>query len=121
MTEKRKIKELPFSPIWIWIIVWLPFLTLFFIAFLVSKDVFGKLPSVEELQNPKSNIATVVLSEDGKILGKYYTENRINAEYKELNPWLVKALLATEDIRFNEHTGVDFKALFRSAFGVMTG
>ncbi len=118
MSHKDK---LPFSPLWIWAIVWLPFLLLFLIAFLVSKDLFGKLPSVEELQNPKSNIATVILSSDNKILGKYYAENRINAEYKELNPWLIKALLATEDIRFNEHSGIDIKALFRSAYGVFTG
>ncbi|GIV27551.1 MAG: penicillin-binding protein 1A [Bacteroidia bacterium] len=116
-----KKEKLPFSPIWIWIIVWFPFFILFLIAFLTSKDVFGKLPSVEELQNPKSNIATVILSSDNKILGKYYAENRVNAEYKELSPWLIKALLATEDIRFNEHSGVDIKALFRSAFGVITG
>ncbi|GAB4202434.1 MAG: transglycosylase domain-containing protein [Bacteroidia bacterium] len=113
--------KLPFSPIWIWVIVWLPFIILFLIAFLTSKNVFGKLPSVEELQNPKSNIATVIISDDGKILGKYYAENRVNAEYKELSPWLVKALIATEDIRFNEHSGIDIKALFRSAFGVFTG
>lgn len=117
----KKTKELPFSPIWIWVIIWLPFIILILIAFLTSKNVFGKLPGVEELQNPKSNIATVVISSDGKILGKYYTENRINAEYKELSPWLIKALLATEDIRFNEHSGIDIKALFRSAFGVLTG
>ena len=121
MPEKKQSKKLPFSPIWIWILVWAPFLILFFIAFLTSKDIFGKLPSVEELQNPKSNIATVILSSDGKIIGKYYAENRVNAEYKELSPWLVKALLATEDIRFNEHSGVDIKALFRSAYGVITG
>lgn len=119
MTTKNN--KLPFSPIWIWIVVWTPFLILFLIAFLTSKDVFGKLPGVEELQNPKSNIATIILSEDGKILGKYYAENRINAEYKELNPWLIKALLATEDIRFNEHSGIDIKAIFRSAYGVITG
>lgn len=116
-----KKDQLPFSPLWIWAIVWFPFLLLFLIAFLVSKDLFGKLPSVEELQNPKSNIATVILSSDNKILGKYYAENRINSEYKELNPWLIKALLATEDIRFNEHSGIDIKALFRSAYGVLTG
>ncbi|HPQ09505.1 MAG TPA: transglycosylase domain-containing protein [Bacteroidia bacterium] len=121
MTSKKNNSSLPFSPLWIWVLVWLPFLLLFLIAYLTSKDVFGKLPSVEELQNPKSNIATVILSSDGKILGKYYAENRINVEYKNLSPWTIKALLATEDIRFNEHSGIDIKALFRSAFGVFTG
>ncbi|RME16149.1 MAG: penicillin-binding protein [Bacteroidetes bacterium] len=118
MTSKN---QLPFSPVWIWIIVWAPFLVIFIMAFLTSRNVFGKLPSIEDLQNPKSNIATVIISDDGKILGKYYAENRVNAEYKELSPWLIKALLATEDIRFNQHSGIDIKALFRSAFGVLTG
>jgi len=121
MTSKKNNSSLPFSPIWIWVIVWLPFIVLFLIAYLTSKDVFGKLPSVEELQNPKSNIATVIISSDGKILGKYYAENRINVEYKNLSPWTIKALLAIEDIRFNDHSGIDIKALFRSAFGVITG
>lgn len=121
MKKQNHTSSLPFSPLWIWVIVWAPFILLFLIAFLTSKDVFGKLPSVEELQNPKSNIATVILSEDNQILGKYYVENRVNAEYKELSPWLIKALLATEDIRFNEHSGIDIKALFRSAYGVITG
>jgi len=121
MTSKKNNSSLPFSPLWIWVLVWLPFLLIFLIAYLTSKDVFGKLPSVEELQNPKSNIATVIISSDGKILGKYYAENRINVEYKNLSPWTIKALLATEDIRFNEHSGIDIKALFRSAYGIITG
>ncbi len=104
-----------------WTFIWLPFLAIFFILSLVANEIIGDLPSVEELQNPKSNLATVIYSSDAKILGKYYNENRINVTFKELDPDLVSALVATEDARFYEHNGVDIKALFRSASGVFTG
>lgn len=104
-----------------WIIIWLPLLLVLLIVGLVANEVLGDLPSVEELQNPKSNLATVIYSSDGKILGKYYNENRINVTFKELDKDMVSALVATEDVRFYEHNGVDIKALFRSASGVFTG
>lgn len=104
-----------------WIFIWLPFLCVFLIVGMVANEVLGDLPSVEELQNPKSNLATVIYSSDGKILGKYYNENRINVTFKELDKDLTDALVATEDARFYEHNGVDIKALFRSASGVFTG
>lgn len=99
----------------------MPFLVVFLVVSLVANEVLGDLPSVEELQNPKSNLATVIYSSDAKILGKYYNENRINVTFKELDKDLVSALVATEDARFYEHNGVDIKALFRSASGVFTG
>jgi penicillin-binding protein 1A len=105
----------------IWLFLWLPFLVVFLVVSLVSYEVLGDLPSVEELQNPKSNLATVIYSSDAKILGKYYNENRINITFKDLDKDLVSALVATEDVRFYEHNGVDIKALFRSASGVFTG
>lgn len=104
-----------------WTFIWLPFLAIFLILALVANEILGDLPSVEELQNPKSNLATVIYSSDAKILGKYYNENRINVTFKDLDPDLVSALVATEDARFYEHNGVDIKALFRSASGVFTG
>ncbi len=81
----------------------------------------GDLPSVEELQNPKSNLATVIYSSDAKVLGKYYNENRVNITFKDLDKDLTNALVATEDARFYEHSGVDIKALFRAVSGVVTG
>jgi penicillin-binding protein 1A len=83
--------------------------------------VFGELPSVEELQNPKSNLATVVYSSDLKTLGKFYSENRENIRYEDLDKDLVEALVATEDARFYEHSGVDVKALLRAVTGVFGG
>jgi penicillin-binding protein 1A len=82
---------------------------------------FGDLPSIEELQNPKSSLATVVYSSDAEVLGKYYKENRVNVKFDELDEDLVNALIATEDARFREHSGVDLKALGRSVKGLVTG
>lgn len=104
-----------------WIFIWLPFLVILLIVSLVANEVLGDLPSVEELQNPRSNLATVIYSSDGKELGKYYNENRVNITFKDLDTDLVEALVATEDARFYEHNGVDIKALLRSASGVFTG
>lgn len=82
---------------------------------------FGSLPKVDELLNPKNNLATVVYSGDMKILGKYYSENRVNVNFNQLDKDLVNALIATEDARFYEHSGVDMKALGRSVAGALTG
>jgi penicillin-binding protein 1A len=104
-----------------WLLIWLPFLSIFLILSLVANEVLGDLPSVEELQNPKSNLATVIYSSDAKVLGKYYNENRVNVTFKELDKDLTNALVATEDARFYEHSGVDIKALARAVSGVVTG
>ena len=93
--------------------------SLFFVS--VASNLFGPLPSFQELENPETNLATEIYSSDGKLFGTYYIENRSNVEFKELPPDLVHALLSTEDIRFEKHSGVDLKALFRVAFGVVTG
>jgi len=102
----------------IYAVFWL-LVVLFFAG--VANNIFGPMPSFEELENPKTNLATEIYSSDNKLIGTYYVENRSNAEYSELPQHLVQALLATEDIRFERHSGVDLKALFRVAFGVITG
>ncbi len=107
--------------IWLWFLVWAPFVSLFLLLFLISCGFFGELPSVEELQNPKNNLATEVYSGDMKVLGKYYSENRVNVKFEDLDKDLVDALIATEDARFYEHSGVDVKALFRAVAGIFGG
>lgn len=82
---------------------------------------FGPMPSFEELENPTTNLASEIYSADGVLLGTYYIENRSNVHFQELSPKMVSALLAIEDIRFTEHTGIDRKALIRVAWGVVTG
>jgi penicillin-binding protein 1A len=94
---------------------------LFFIISFISLEFFIDLPSVKELQNPKSNLATVIYSSDLKTLGKYYAENRVSVKYYELDQDLINALIATEDARFTEHSGVDLRALGRAFFGALTG
>ncbi len=74
------------------------------------------LPDVDALANPKINLATQVIATDGKSLGAYYKENRSDAKFSELPPHLVNALLSTEDVRFREHSGVDYFGLFRAVF-----
>src|ERR1035437_11107286 len=81
----------------------------------ISLGIFGKMPSFEELENPKSNLATEIYSSDHKILGQYFIENRSNVHFQELSPNVTNALIATEDARFEEHSGVDIKAVIRVA------
>lgn len=82
---------------------------------LASWGVFGALPTFEELENPKSDLATEVISADGKTLGKYYVEaNRTPISYNDLPKNLIQAVVATEDERFYEHSGIDFRGLARA-------
>ena len=104
-----------------WLFIWLPFLLVFLLVSAISLELFTDLPSVAELQNPKSNLATVIYSSDMKTLGKYYAENRVSVKYYELDKDLVNALIATEDARFHNHSGVDIRALGRAVFGALTG
>lgn len=93
------------------------------VLFVVSVriGVFGKLPSFQELENPKSNLASEVLSEDLKVLGTYYKHNRSNVKYSELSPYLVQALISTEDKRFYEHSGIDYSRTITSVLHTLTG
>jgi penicillin-binding protein 1A len=106
---------------WLWILFLSPILLIFIVVTLTGMGTFGSLPDVEELVNPKNNLATIVYSGDMKILGKYYSENRVNVNFNQLDKDLVNALVATEDARFYEHSGVDIKALCRSIAGAFTG
>ncbi len=89
--------------------------------YMLNAGVFGALPSFEELENPKSSLASEIIATDGEVIGKYYSQNRSNVTFDQLPLCLQQALMATEDIRFYKHTGVDLKAIFRAVAGVMTG
>ena len=99
-----------------WILFSVPFLTLFILLFLVSQEVFGPMPTFEELENPENNLASLVYSEDRQLLGKYYIQNRSYVDFKEISSNIVHALIATEDIRFYEHSGIDARGLARVFF-----
>jgi len=105
--------------LWLGFFGGLVFVGLLFTA--ISIGWLGFMPSFEELENPKSNLASEIYSADQELLGKYFIENRSNVHFDELSPNLVEALVATEDARFYEHSGVDLRALMRVLKGVITG
>ncbi len=80
---------------------------LFFV--LVRIGVFGKLPDISDLDNPTTNVASEIYSADSVLIGKYFSSNRSNVNFNELSPWIEKALVATEDQRFYEHSGIDYQ------------
>ena len=100
-----------FSPIFVIIICMI----------VASSGAWGPLPKFDELENPKTNLATEIISSDNKVLGKYFYENRTHIDFSELSPNLINALIATEDERFYNHSGIDFIALLRVLKGVITG
>ncbi len=110
---KRRINKI--VKITFWALFAAPFLTLGILLALVSSGYYGKLPTFEELESPKSNVATDLIAADGSLLGQYYVENRTFVNYDELSPYLIKALIATEDARYASHSGIDFISLFRVA------
>ncbi len=87
----------------------------------VRFGVFGKLPSFQELENPKSNLASEILSDDLQVLGTYYRHNRSNVKYSELSPYLIQALISTEDKRFYDHSGIDYSRTITSVFHTLFG
>ena len=82
----------------------------------------GEMPSVDDLQNPKLSQASEIYSADGVLLGKFFAENRTPIrDFNQISPYLVKALVATEDARFYEHTGIDFQAWAGVLVGIAKG
>jgi len=100
-----------------WIIFIAPFALLVILLLLAAWGVMGYMPSIEVLENPEINLASQVISADGKMLGSFYykNQNRTFVDYNELPRHLVDALIATEDIRFYRHPGIDAKGLARVA------
>lgn len=81
---------------------------------------FGKMPSVDDLDNPKSEIASEIISSDNKIIGKFFFENRSTMTYAEIPENFKDALLATEDVRFAMHSGIDARSMLRVVGGIVT-
>ena len=99
-----------------WGIVGAGLLAVFILLFGIVQGWFGELPSTQQLENPESNLASTVYSKKGKVLGKYFTQNRSKINYDQLSPHLVDAIIATEDARFYDHPGIDVQALLRVLF-----
>ena len=106
-TTKKKINK------WLWIIVLVPVAGFFLMLLLVG--VFTNIPSFRVLENPQTNLATELISEDGVVIATFHVENRSYVQYEDLSESLKNAVLATEDIRFYRHSGIDFRALARVA------
>lgn len=108
----------------LWIFIALISLVCVFIFFSIAKGWIGYMPPVEDLENPNYKFATEVFSEDGKVLGtySYSKENRVFVGYNDLSPNIINALIATEDVRFAEHSGIDAYALTRAVVkrGILT-
>ena len=116
--DKKKILErlqTPKAVRWFWIILCAPVALILLLLLLTRLGAFGKLPTFEELENPKSNLATEIYSDDGEMIGSFFIQNRSYVDYNELSPALVAALISTEDMRFYSHSGIDFISLARVA------
>jgi penicillin-binding protein 1A len=107
-TENRKYL------IWFWVLIISPIVLIIIMFILISRGAFGPMPSFAELENPEYNLAAEVYSEDGVLLGKISIENRTWTEYRNISPYLIDALVATEDIRFYRHSGIDVRGLGRA-------
>ncbi|WP_296685212.1 transglycosylase domain-containing protein [Flavobacterium sp.] len=96
-------------------------IALFFLF--ASWGLLGSMPSFEDLENPDSNLATEIISADGVVIGKYFEKNRSQLKYSDLPKNLVQALVATEDARFYEHSGIDGRGTLRAilSFGTSGG
>lgn len=101
-----------------WSILGTPLFVIIVLFILASTGNLGYMPRIEDLENPKINLATQIISDDGQVLGSIYTknQNRTYIEYNRLPKSLVTALIATEDIRFYNHSGIDFKGTARAFF-----
>lgn len=121
--QKKKKENSDKKSKWIkpfWIIYTSIVMIIGLLFFAISNGWLGFMPSFTDLENPTTNLATEIYSYDGELLGKYYIENRSISAFHELPESLTNALIATEDVRFYDHSGVDVRALFRVAFGVIT-
>lgn len=100
---------------WFWGLFSAGILAIILVFWMITKGWLGYLPPLDELQNPKNKYATEVISADMQLLGRYYrNENRVSVDYTDISPYTINALIATEDVRFYDHTGVDLKSLMRA-------
>jgi len=114
MTNPNSNMSKPVVLLWKTFFIGLGIVILIFIA--ANFGLFGKMPSIQEIENPEADLASEIISADGKLMGKYYAENRSEVKYQEISPNVINALIATEDERFYDHSGIDAQALGRVIF-----
>jgi len=116
--SQQDIRSYNFT-LWKILIGAIAFFALFIV--LIGYEFFGPLPSFRDIEHPKSNQASEIVTDDGRVLGTYFVQNRSNVTYPEISKNVLNALIATEDIRFNEHSGIDFKRTFTIFFYNIVG
>lgn len=100
---------------WFWILFAVGVISVACLFYMINKGWLGYLPPLDELQNPRNKYATELYSSDLQVIGRYYiSENRVEVKYADISENVINALISTEDVRFYDHCGVDFKALFRT-------
>ncbi len=114
--NQDKSKAVKVIIIVLWSLFALGCVSVFVVFSQISKGKIGYMPPIEELENPKNRFATEVYSADGELLTTFFmdSDNRVYVSYDQLSPNLVRALIATEDLRFTQHSGIDFRSLFRA-------
>jgi len=112
MKESKQYRFLKWIAYFLWAIIIFSFIM---VAKFISNTADGDLPTFADLENPSYDEASIIYDTNGESFGKYYIENREIIEYNDISPLVLNSLLATEDIRFHKHSGIDLKALFRVA------
>ncbi|WP_190810487.1 penicillin-binding protein 1A [Flagellimonas sp. S3867] len=116
-TKKKEQKSFFVFIKWFWILFGSGVLVAILIFLLAAWGAFGEMPTFEHLENPSTNLATELISSDGETLGKFYLEdNRTDVSYDDLPQNLIDALIASEDIRFQNHAGIDARGTLRAMF-----
>ena len=121
-TKKTAVEDFSKYIRWFWKLFIGGILFIVLIFLLASFGLFGEMPDHTVLENPKTNLATEIISSDDKTLGKFYlNDNRTPVDYSELPQNLVDALIATEDARFRDHSGIDARGTLRAIFKLGSG
>lgn len=115
--EKEKRSYLKLATFF-WVCIIIPVSLFVLLMFSAANSWFGfePLPVVDDLVNLKSNLATEVYTADGEVLGKYFYQNRVNVDYDAISPFMIEALVSTEDERYYNHSGIDLEGLARAIF-----
>ena len=108
---------------WLWILFGVGIITVVIVFVLIANGKIGYMPPIEELENPKDKFASEIYSSDLKVIGNFHQSqaNRVYVDYQDISPVLIEALIATEDERFYEHSGIDIRALVRAIVKGVSG